>query len=522
MLSAAQDLMATNPMVLTVAQAEFTPIRPNPTETDAYTATDTLSDLLNAGLLTGTPPLYPRTWAPVFLFSFPGDSAPFPNYPRYADGTVAGSMADRLYYLFDSTFLFRDGRAFGADGLPPLEDPGWLLRCPLERRTVMYWSVADQTMADIDRNRPEALFTWDADDGIENGEYMLYIGMAPAKLRSDLIDANDASIAAFPGQSLLTPFGADFAADPAFGGGTNSGGLIKVALEAITDPSKARGMARADALPGAPGLTHPDNWLRSSPENVGEDVGIYEPGADGTVFYGNNAAGGWRPKMVRVTDNFLALRVRNVGEGVAAITHVVLAPRKRVPGKINVNTAMNRVVQVGSRGEIFNPLLAVPGVVDVGGAIAPNDVIGPLSGAGGQPWPAPDSLTGAAGPGAAFHLSQTLMSSRPEHPDGRYYATLSDLTRETPQGYPLSDESNPVQRKKEIYERFRRMANILTVRSDVFEIIALVQAGYGVDQDGDGWFNYRSNDEFVVTAESKGRVVYERRVPSDRADEPVE
>jgi hypothetical protein len=558
MLSAAQDLMATNPMVLTVAQAEFTPIRPNPTETAVYTASDTLADLLNVDIGSG---VYPKTWAPVFLFSFPGDSAPFPNYPRYADGSVAGQMTDRLFYLFDSNFLLlRGGRPFGADGLPPEAIEG---RWPLARRTAMYWSAPDLGMPNIDRNRPEALFTWDADDGLENGEYMVYIGMAPANMPGLMAMANGAAEIAFS-TSLLTDFG------KTFGFPVDAAGR-KVALEVITDPTKARGMARADALPGAPGLTHPDNWLRSSPENTGEEVGIYEPGADGIVFYGNNAAGGWRPKMVRVTDNFLALRVRNVGEDVAAITHVVLAPRKRIPGKINVNTAMNRVVRYKPPGQsvdydhIFNPLLTVPGVVDaltsvrdyatppvrMGGPIGPDEdipLLRILAVGAGQPWPSPSVLTGGpdvppslsaldspnllggAGQGdlAAFRLSALLMAGRPEHPDGRYYADLSELVREssavitTGVPYPLSNESDAARRQEEIYERFRRMANVLTVRSDVFEIIALVQAGYGVDQDGDGWINYRSNDEFVVTAESKGRVVYERRVPSDRADEPVE
>ena len=101
----------------------------------------------------------------------------------------------------------------------------------------------------------------------------------------------------------------------------------------------------------------------------------YRPGTDGYIFYGNNAVGGWKPQIVRVTDNFLALRVRNVGEPgqVAALTHVVLAPRKRTAGRVNVNTAQSRVseVQTGDQN-YYSPLLSLPGVVDVAQTIQPS------------------------------------------------------------------------------------------------------------------------------------------------------
>ena len=63
---------------------------------------------------------------------------------------------------------------------------------------------------------------------------------------------------------------------------------------------------------------------------------------------------------------------------------------------------------------------------------------------------------------------------------------------------------------REKIARYRRMANMITTRSDVFEIRVTVQAGYGVDANGDGYINYRSDDEFVTTAETKARTVYER------------
>jgi len=118
----------------------------------------------------------------------------------------------------------------------------------------------------------------------------------------------------------------------------------------------------------------------------------------------------------------------------------------------------------------------------------------------------------------------------PHRQDGRYYASLSELlspesefwatgadtlhplTAEAPlldmtSGRPFPDNA---QWNDEIGTRFGKMANLITTRSDVFEILVTVQAGYAVDANGDGQINWRSNDEFIVTAEKKARSVYER------------
>ena len=42
-------------------------------------------------------------------------------------------------------------------------------------------------------------------------------------------------------------------------------------------------------------------------------------------------------------------------------------------------------------------------------------------------------------------------------------------------------------------ERYSQMKNLITTRSDVFEIIVTGQAGYGTDENGDGRLNYRSD-----------------------------
>jgi hypothetical protein len=121
--------------------------------------------------------------------------------------------------------------------------------------------------------------------------------------------------------------------------------------------------------------------------------------------------------------------------------------------------------------------------------------------------------------------------AKPIHWDGRYYTRLSDIVSDAasffdsldtdPVGgfnmlYALSNMTNREERARELSWRFARLANQITTRSDVFEIIATVQTGYAIDSDGDGKINWRStntdgsNGDFVVTAEKKTRTVYER------------
>ena len=536
------EMAAQNPLVLSVGQAQFTPIRPRP-------ADGNWQDILRwdtDGALKA-----PAAWAPVFLFAFSPDAeraatnndlSRFPNYPAFPDGTRSGVLDNRnglLDALFNPDYILRDGAVDGAYLLP---------RWPLERRTVMYWSAP---RADIPA--PEALFTWDADDGLENGEYMVYIGTFLPGMIERLARANDlaenvgtvsfgeggnAQIISGLQEPLLTDFGVDIF--------QNIGVYApELAIEIITDRTRARGPYAAG--PNEPGLVRPEDWTSSM---------VYRPGADGYILYGNKGVNSWRPQLVHVRDNFLALRVRNVGTQAAVLTQVVLAPRKRVPGKINVNTATERVVADGrvnqnaTRMRIFNPLLGLPGIVDARAPLGPTAELERFSWLDPDdtqvPWPALSDLVGLPTPprevtieppgdtlsnnnlGAGAQLAAMIQAGRPEHTDGRYYVNTGDLMRDmrafsdgTASGtiYPLSNQSDPAVRFGDVVERFRRMANLITVRSDVFEIIVTVQAGYGIDLDGDGHINYRSDEEFVITAEAKSRVVYERRSPSDRSDQ---
>ncbi|HOK90840.1 MAG TPA: hypothetical protein PK379_12510, partial [Candidatus Hydrogenedentes bacterium] len=126
-----------------------------------------------------------------------------------------------------------------------------------------------------------------------------------------------------------------------------------------------------------------------------------------------------------------------------------------------------------------------------------------------------------------LRLAALLMSLRPEHADGRYYETWSELLAGLENGtiplddvMPLSNEGRPDWRADEIIRRFSGLAQLITLRSDVFEILGIAQAGSATDMDGDGAVDYASpGDGFQVTAESRGRVIYERRARRDTTDQ---
>jgi len=77
----------------------------------------------------------------------------------------------------------------------------------------------------------------------------------------------------------------------------------------------------------------------------------------------------------------------------------------------------------------------------------------------------------------------------------------------------LSQAPEPEVRFAETHARFSAMQNLITTRSDVFQIIVTVQSGYTEDTDGDGIINYRitgDGAEFIVQSEQKASMVYER------------
>ncbi|HOQ89384.1 MAG TPA: hypothetical protein PLX03_04540, partial [Candidatus Hydrogenedentes bacterium] len=130
------------------------------------------------------------------------------------------------------------------------------------------------------------------------------------------------------------------------------------------------------------------------------------------------------------------------------------------------------------------------------------------------------------GRAASSRLAAMMMALRPDHPDGRYYQAWSELLKGLTDGIipeeavmPLSNEMRPDWRADEIIRRYSGLAQLITLRSDVFEILAVAQSGSAQDLNGDGYLDYASTGEgFQVTAESKGRMVYERRARRDTSD----
>ncbi|MFM1921723.1 MAG: hypothetical protein RLZZ303_3357, partial [Candidatus Hydrogenedentota bacterium] len=171
---------------------------------------------------------------------------------------------------------------------------------------------------------------------------------------------------------------------------------------------------------------------------------------------------------------------------------------------------------------------------DLGEVTGVKGTLSPLFNGVGFP-AAPTSLDFATAYANAAKASRYLLLSllqlgRTEYADGRYYKSVGDLISEEsaykppafgpddPPLFPLSNNSDAERRAQEVVDRFRRIASSITVRSDVYEVIATVQSGYGIDANNDGRYNYRDPSEFITTAESRTRMVYERRAPADNSD----
>lgn len=649
----------TQPLILTVGQADFIPLWPNPVESpdplnSGASPEQVYKELLtwednsvgswtwdpNTGLFSAVNwPTMPAMWAPVLLFGQSlVSSSNVPSYPKYlyADyplyarpwgpyGTdprpTKAAQQVGVAYLFEFAFLANQ-KVFGLDpallpnGLDDIAgrlDQYW----PVQKRPIMFVSNHPANISDQDR--PEALFVWDADDGLENGSYIAYIGTFIPGMHRKLVDAdrmvqaargqnpaqlNNSGLPAYPAPllarakqpsppvwpsnqppdytlaSLLAMDPDRYArnpGDPAF--------TSWLTLEFYTDPRKVKLMSppkrvlnSGESYPDA--LEHPEDWFPPlGPDN--QFPLVYRPDSNGIIFYSTNPETPWLPKLVHVTNQFLALRVRNVSPAgsPACVTCVILTPVPRTRGRINVNTAENRMIPVGSQSSVFNALMGLPGVVaaayttrdpdlgslgePMGNLPRPQDAMGTLEGPTGTAWPAPETLSGglptppgqstvfapqsqlerqrplpgsnvfldnqftAAGEGvASWRLTAMMMALRPDHPDGRYYRAWTELLKGLSDGIipvdavmPLSNEMRPDWRSDEIIRRFSGLAQLTTLRSDVFEIQAVAQAGSALDLDNDGYLDYASSGEgFQVTAESRGRMIYERRARRDTSD----
>ncbi len=453
--------MAVEPVMLTCAQADVTPTPPY---------IETVWDRDNNRL--------PIAWSPILLYELDGDrtvsEADFPYQLRYLLETPDDLPATLA----------------GATGVNP--------RWPLERRAVMYVSrnstTTGATGLDV-ISESESVFTWDGEDGLEDGEYDVYVVMTPP-------------LDSFRGRVILHPDGEElFDTLPSALQEDTQGLVVDIECYSNRDGDGRRSAADAADSFGSLQAVSPD--------------------ADGVIHYG----------IVRVQDNYLALRLTNrAAEGLLnRFSYVILAPQGRTPGRININTTETRVVNVGGIDSCFNTLYGMPGMLEPADIEAMIDDTGNPFETLDMALPDASFLTDDMGkydvyPELGFFFrAYDLETRRPgpeinsttgveEHLDGRYYTGLGDLVVDPRLFEAVLEYQYPIGRASvadldllftEVTGRFTRMANLTATRSDNFEIIVTAQSGYGVDRDGDGKINYR-RDEFEVTAEKKTRTVYER------------
>lgn len=549
----------------------------------------------------------PRIWRPVFLYPLASDLGRELNdhasdsaYASlgffYRVAGLATPMNLPVTTSFENYFLLNKpmvpAAAAAAEEL-------WS-RSPIQTRTAFYVSGNPNTFTATRQGEgetassaaaqgvSEALFIWNADDGIEDGIYDLYIDTGGPL--DTLVEANNAVIAAYQkansttneppdADQLLTPLGKGLCKLSALALPSD----IIMSAEVFTDrnPTVREVKGKCWALG--------DNDVGPTRANLLRDTGTHTFGTVTKVL--NSDSFGIKPGLtpdesgcmyygtVKIENNYLALYLRNWSKSQVPcrFAGVILTPRDRTAGRVNVNTTETRAYfyQGGTvywtpanfsqlYWRPFNTLMGLPGVVL-------DPIVNPLVNAGQFADPK-DRFTNAIGgdptavpalPGLpAFNTNIASTSSANkvmdsvhlltagrsgsyprleggigwiDRQDARCYKSLDEIVsarsgfingNRTDAGnvlYPLSTFNdacpygtgvNPklgaIKRFNDEQFRFSRLANMLTVRSDVFEIIATVQSGYGVDANGDGEINYRNNDEFIVTSEKKVRTVYER------------
>ena len=488
-LPAITNNFAPDSIQLTAAQAEFEPVLP--------TAADILDDPDLAEWLATE---LPQAWRPVHLFELLDD----------LDDEVQHDEPFTPFYLFQPP---------PADALPegPLIRDGELdlPRWPLENRRVMFVSgnlegFEADPYAEDDRETiaaAEAFLHWGAEDGLVNGEYDVYMAVAedldPVR-RADLELRAWSVDQGLGEESLLTPEGHAFMETEA------ATEQVDIALDAqlFTDQ-------QGD-------LVNPSAANRGN--GFGELRGL-RPDSDGLVRLGT----------VRIENNYLGLHLRNwtPRNRLARFSRVILTPAHRTAGPININTARTERAPGHGTGAIrldnnlqnlFNVMEGIPGLL--------TEPFSPLTAAAarqGAPAIEPSSewIVQSETEGA-LPRALRIGHNAPEWPDGRYYRYPSELISVADSGlFPgeeelyrpvlsvfeddgsleLSDRDNRARRFDEMAYRFSRMGNLISTRSDVFEITVTAQIGYVEDPHVPG-NNYRTS--FVPEAERRVRMVYER------------
>ena len=548
-------------IVLSVATADFYPLYPRISHIGGGAGDPALVQWSNvpAGLPfdLGIPP---RGWAPLFLTPLaPGGSEP-PGNTITTDPVVAPAFYPQLQndaYPIQLNFLLDPIVTYpGTVPLDYLQDPvSPAPRWPLEKRAVMYvssnptpfdpYSYSHDAVTPIDITTPEgaqhpaeALFVWDGEDGLPNGEYDLYVVTLDDV--QDMIAPNTQVAAA--AADFTEPFvQRALAADPNFT-------AVDVAVLTDTNGDRRAWEDTGNGLPDTAELGQTPGLPR--PENYGLKTGL-TPASDGAIHYG----------VVKVENNYLAVFVRNWAPPgtINRISRVVLTTRDKTAGRVNINTAVTRMVQNTGLPTFgaYNPLASLPGIM---GLYLGDDLTTPGLDPSFNPRPfadgniQPADLDGATLPAAPYDpllLNDPLgraerisaMTARGafggdgafttmNRLDGRYYQFQSELVARGDNlvSGPLIQLTPPLlapdlvtgtenlfglanlqaAQFDEMRTRYGRIANLITARSDVFEIIVTAQSGYGFDANNDGFVNWRDPEEFRVNGERKSRTVYER------------
>jgi hypothetical protein len=539
---------AMDPIVLTCGQAAFYPLFPSTTDAignDALVEWDFAISRI------------PQVWSPVFLHpltALGGDedpnamrtigyfNAPFPagKYPVFSQlvpdwydgaGWPTAATAD---YPIEMNFLFN------TPSLPPgivMGGPGHDLRqrWPLDARAMTYMCANPATFNPVTgADASDALFVWDGTAGLQDGEYEVYV--VTAEPLDGLIAADNAA-RENGGLVLIDEDGdGDNRDDFAYQFVTVTMGPVPeelpVDLEFYTD-SFVRDRRCWDDTITPDGLPQPAELAAASEESLGQ-VQAATPDTAGIIHYGT----------VKVDNNYLALRITNMAAPgrLNRFSRVVLTPGNRTSGRFNLNTVETRQIASTIPNPLFNPLQGVSGVLGAWSTWDPNALARPF--AENAAIDNPGDMTNSVqpfvdGPFYSFDARDDrlgdvgtvndIMMAREEvyeHEDGRYYNYVSDLYyadvapggRQVLSGSAEMDANwgsfTPVEQAQAWFNenatRFSALSNLVTTRSDVFDIIVMAQAGYAVDENRDGVANWRDDNEFNVNAESRLRTKYER------------
>ena len=493
------------PLVLTAAQAEF----------DAGPTTAALADELSWG---PTDNRLPDGWWPVHLYG--GSALGVNGLTEFAVAHGTSNAQATTYAqehgLFDIDALLAGVPSFAAGVPTPDLDVRW---GPLLSR-VMYVSgnqsgfvTAPPIPGDpiVGAAGGQTLLVWRGISGLTDGKYDVYVDVG--------LDLGPLRRLAANSPALFTEFGGWLLEDRV---PVTSRENMRIGLKFFTD---TRGFRRNQPIDFA----RPGDFGGQSPELTNVEpysYDVFTPDASGMIYFGE----------VDVRNSYLAMRLANYsnpGE-VARFARVILTPAKRTEGRVNVNTTVTGPIQRPTDPDttrIFNTLVGIPGVFleltaqgqnVVWSDRNPNQPGKQLMRAVdiGAPSVASDFLDNTVAP--VYALADHISGSRPEYADGRYFKWVPQMLGYErpifpglgPPVSPLSAWVDPGQQEikyNELLERFPRLANMVTTRSDVFEIIVTVQAGFVRDENGDGMLNYRDDTEFSSLSEKKLRTVYERQ-----------